>query len=83
MAWVVRDLRSSNNTAPAATVPKQADLNLPPGVIALQRVVRDWPLPAVVKFLLILVVAGSAITIVVQAVSLARRATHLTRMAGA
>ena len=38
MAWVVRDLRSSNNTAPAATVPKQADLNLPPGVIALQRV---------------------------------------------
>jgi len=36
-----------------------------------------------VRVLLILVVAGSAIAIVVQAVSLARRATHLTRMAGA
>lgn len=38
LTWVVEDARSSRSAAPAITnVPKQADLNLPAGVIALQR----------------------------------------------
>jgi hypothetical protein len=38
MAWVVRDARSSNVAGASVAPPTQADLNLPPGVIALQRV---------------------------------------------
>lgn len=38
LAYVVHDVRASHNAAPSVSVPTQADLNLPPGVIALQRV---------------------------------------------
>lgn len=37
LTWVVQDVRASRSTAPITDVPKQADLNLPAGVIALQR----------------------------------------------